>query len=223
MPRSWFGLALTCAVWAAVARSDEPIRLVPERARVSPGRTVSFRVEPASLATLGWRVVGLGSVTANGEYAAPYVVPRARTAARVVATCAGQTSVLFAADVDLQPGTFPGAEDCLGEGQAWPAHTRGIDYVPVDQLPVATRRVEPEYSRADEARGLRGTLVVNAIVCRTGSVLDAWVTWPEGAAPNRELEVRALEAVHRWSFSPASFQGSPRAIVVAIPMRFPPP
>ena len=100
---------------------------------------------------------------------------------------------------------------------------RGIDYVQVDRLPVATRKVEPEYSRSDEARGLRGVLVVNAIVCRTGSVLDAWVTWPEGAAANRELEVRALDAVRRWSFTPASFQGNPRAIVVAIPMRFPPP
>jgi TonB family protein len=142
----------------------------------------------------------------------------------VVATCAGQTSVQFAAaEVDLQPGTFPGADDCLGEGQVWPTQARGIDYVPVDQLPVAMRRVEPEYSRAGEARGLRGTLVVNAIVCRTGSVLDAWVTWPEGAASNREMETLALDAVRQWSFTPASFQGSPRAIVVAIPMRFPPP
>jgi TonB family protein len=199
-------------------------RLLPSRARVAAGGTALFRFEPESVNALAWRVVGPGSVTGAGLYSAPYAISTRTPAARIVATYAGESDVRFAeADVDLVPGLFPGAQDCLGEGQSWSTTARGLDYVPVDRLPVATSAVEPEYPKWAEARGLKGSLVVNALLCRSGRVLDAWVTWPEGAEPVPDLESLALSAVRKWSFTPASFRDSPRAIVVAIPFQFPPP
>jgi TonB family protein len=199
-------------------------RLLPSRARLAAGGTVLFRLEPESVKALAWRVVGPGSVTAAGLYAAPYGISTHTPLARVVATYAAESDVRFTeGDVDLVPGLFPGAQDCLGEGQSWSTTARGLDYVPVDRLPVATSSPEPEYPQWAEARGLEGSLVVNALLCRSGQVLDAWVTWPEGATPVPELESLALAAVRKWRFTPASFQDSPRAIVVAIPLHFPPP
>jgi TonB family protein len=199
-------------------------RLLPSKARVLAGGTVAFRFEPESVKALAWRVVGPGSVTAAGLYAAPYIISTRTPTARVVATYAGDSDVRFTeADLDLVPGLFPGSQDCLGEGQSWSTTARGLDYVPVDRLPVATSWVAPEYPKWAEARGLQGSLVVNALLCRSGRVLDAWVTWPESATPVPELEELALVAARKWSFTPASFQDSPRAIVVAIPFQFPPP
>lgn len=209
---------------ATVGAASDRARLLPAKARVGPGGTVAFRFESASVTPLAWRVVGPGSVSPDGFYAAPYVVSRATPSARVVATYAGASDVRFsAAEVELAPGVFPGAEDCLGEGQTWSAGVRGVDYTPVDRLPVATQSAMPEYPHWAEERGLRASFVVNALICRSGRLLDAWVTWPAGATPIPPLEEPALDAIRKWSFTPASYQGSPRAIVVAIPMRFPAP
>jgi len=199
-------------------------RLLPSKARLAAGGTVALHLEPENMKPLSWRVVGPGAVTEAGLYAAPYAISTRTPTARVVATYAGDSEVRFAeADLDLVPGLFPGAQDCLGEGQSWSTTSRGLDYVPVDRLPVATSEVAPEYPLWAKERGLRGSLVVNALLCRSGQVLDAWVTWPEGTTPAPELETLALDAVRKWSFTPAAFQGHPRAIVVAIPLEFPPP
>jgi TonB family protein len=217
------GLVLLLATLGA-ADPGLRARLLPAKARVLAGGTVAFHFESDGVKPLGWRVVGPGSVTSAGLYAAPYSISSRTPTARVVATYAGESDVQFsAADVELVPGLFPGAQDCLGEAQSWSTTARGLDYVPVDQLPVATSSVEPEYPRWAESRGLKGSLVVNALLCRSGRVLDAWVTWPEGVERVPDLEELALAAVRKWSFTPASFQGSPRAIVVAIPFQFPPP
>lgn len=209
---------------ATVGATTDRARLVPGKVRVSPGGTTVFRFESASVTPLAWHVVGPGSISAEGLYAAPYAVSRATPTTRVVATYSGATDVRFCvAEVELVPGVFPGAEDCLGEGQSWSTSARGVDYVPVEVLPVATKSVTPEYPEWAASRGLRGSLVVNALICRSGRVLDAWVTWPAGATPAPALEDQALAAVRKWTFTPASFEGSPRAIVIAIPMRFPPP
>jgi TonB family protein len=222
--RQCVGVCLALGILGATTDPSLRARLHPSKARVLPGGTVTFQFESASVTPLAWRVVGPGCVTDAGFYAAPYSISRATPSARVVATYRGETDVRFStAEVELVPGVFPGGEDCLGDGQAWSTSARGLDYVPVDVLPVATKSVAPNYPQWAETRGLHGSLVVNALICKSGHVLNAWVTWPPGAAPVPALEELALEAVHRWTFTPASFQGSPRAIVVAIPLRFPPP
>ena len=217
------GLVLLLATLGA-ADPGLRARLLPSQARVSAGGTVAFHFEEGDVRALAWRVVGPGSVTPAGLYAAPYSIATHTPSARVVATYSAGSDVRFSgAQVELVPGLFPGAQDCLGESQAWSTSARGLDYVPVDQLPVATSSEAPEYPQWAKSRALNGSLVVNALICRSGHVLDAWVVWPEGATPAPELEELALATVRKWSFSPASFQGRPRAIVVAIPFQFPPP
>jgi len=202
------GLVLLLATLGA---SDPGLRarLLPSKARLAAGGTVAFHFEPDDVKPLAWHVVGPGSVTEGGLYAAPYSISSKTPTARIVATFAVESDVRFsAAEVELVPGLFPGAQDCLGERQSWSTSARGLDYVPVDQLPVATNSVAPEYPQWAESRDLRGSLVVNALICRSGHLLDAWVTWPEGRAPAPELEELALAAVRKWSFTPASFATS---------------
>jgi TonB family protein len=119
----------------------------------------------------------------------------------------------------LKPGSFPGAEDCLGEGQTW-GEDGFLSYVALDELPEAIQHVEPTLPPSYEARGIDGSLVVNVLVCRSGRVIDAYASWPQDATPDRKLEQSAIEAAMQWVFIPGSKGGRPFASWIAIPMRF---
>ncbi len=229
------------------ARAAPPdlVHVAPQHAAVGPGETVQFRamppddVPPASVSRTEpsavlpphpaprtrWSVAsGPGSVSSSGLYRAPYVVPAPGAVALVRATRGPRnSSVSSDASIQIGPGTYRGAEDCLGENQRWSTAGTGVDYEMVDELPEAIVRVTPEYPASARARDLAGNLVVNVIVCRSGHVLDAYATWPVGATAISELEQLALEAAREWVFKPAMLQGRPIAVTVAIPFRFPPP
>jgi len=162
-------------------------------------------------------------VNREGLYRAPYVIRSSETIALVRVQRGSREAPLSAETaIELTPGTFPGAEDCLGPNQTWSASGTGFDYQSLDELPEATVRVPPEYSRSMRARGLAGSFIVNALVCRSGHVMDASASWGEGRAPVPELETAAIEAAKQWIFKPGTIGGQSVATVVAIPFVFPP-
>jgi hypothetical protein len=118
--------------------------------------------------------------------------------------------------VRLKPGSFPGADSCLGPGQSY--EEDGID-VSFDELPEVLRRVSaqapPGHVKKGEAR-----LVVRTLVCRTGRVLDGWAVWPLGVNPDAVLERAAVAAALQWTFQPGRRSGIPMATFVDIPFVF---
>jgi hypothetical protein len=73
-----------------------------------------------------------------------------------------------------------------------------------------------------EARGLKGTPMITALVCRSGHVLDATAVWGRGVTPVPELEAAAIAAVMQYVFKPGKVGGQPVAAMVAVPVPFPP-
>jgi protein TonB len=122
-------------------------------------------------------------------------------------------AVLAGACVPGPPGAVrpPGTQATPDDGRL-PAFG---EYVHADQLPVAVSTVQPVYPEEARQARVEGTVMVQALVGKDGFVKDARVT---GSIP--ALDDAALEAVRQWVFSPATSQGLPVAVWVAVPVRF---
>lgn len=204
------------------AAPEQTLRVTPAHTRLQPGESIQLRAVPPGEAT--WFTTGPGAVDRDGRYRAPYVV--SLPGARVLVSAARgprDAAVVAEAFIELSAGTFPGASDCLGSGQSWSDDGRGPGYVALDELPEPITRVPAEYSKSMRARGLAGGLIVNALVCRSGRVIDAAASWGRDRTPIPELEESAIEAAKQWVFKPGLVAGQPMATVVAIPFQFPPP
>lgn len=110
----------------------------------------------------------------------------------------------------------PSHEDSLKIQLTDPKHTpRFGEFVYVEELPDAAKRVPPTYPEAARKAGVHGLVVVQALVGRDGRVQDARVVW---SVPG--LDAAALEAVRQWEFKPARAKGEPVAVWVAVPIKF---
>jgi len=89
------------------------------------------------------------------------------------------------------------------------------DYVYVEELPEAITRVPPSYPEAARRAGVTGTVMVQALVARDGSVADARIV--KSIPP---LDDAALAAVRQWRFKPAMAHGDPVPVWVGIPVKF---
>jgi TonB family protein len=217
-------LAVLAASIAAVAVA-KPLRIVAPGAPIAPGERLQLGAAPPAGASERefWTIVsGPGMVTRTGSYKAPYIVP-AGGALAVVRLTRGpkETPITTTAELRLKAGSFSGADSCAGPDQER-LPERG-EYVPVDRLPDPVSTVLAEYPASARARGIVVSVVVSALVCRSGRVLDAEVAWPHGTNPDRELEKAAVAAALRYEFTPPTSGGQPIAVWVAIPFRFPPP
>jgi len=72
------------------------------------------------------------------------------------------------------------------------------DYVYVEELPEAIMRVPPKYPEAARAARAHGTVMVQALVRKDGSVGDVRV-----AKSIAGLDEAAMECVRQWKFKPA--------------------
>ena len=130
-------------------------------------------------------------------------------------------------EVELKPGSMPGAADCLGPGQSF-SSVAGVylDYVFVDEFPELIHRVAPDYPRSALARGFEQVIVVQTLVCKSGNVLDAQAL-PVRRDPPEENDPKLVEAavaaVRQYVFRPASVNGQAVAVVVHVSVKFPPP
>ena len=88
-------------------------------------------------------------------------------------------------------------------------------YVSIDQLPEAIERVPPDYPAAARAKGISGTVLVQARINVSGHVTEARVAW---SVP--ELDAYAVDTVKRWGFKPAMTGGRPVEVWVMIPVRY---
>jgi protein TonB len=89
------------------------------------------------------------------------------------------------------------------------------DYVYVEELPEAITKVPPAYPpNAREAR-VQGTVMVQALVLKDGSVGETKIVH---SIP--ELDAAAEAAVRQWKFKPALSKGQPVVVWVAVPVKF---
>lgn len=218
--------ALGCAYLAsaALAAPGEPLRIVVPGGPIAPGERVQLKAVPVGnpLEPERWsRLSGLGLMGSSGLFRAPYVVPEGGATTTVHVSRGPRGSEIVAeATLRLAGGSVPGADSCVGIGQASIPGLGAYTGVVVDTLPEAITIVRAVYPVSARARKIEGSLVVNVLVCRSGSVLDAYPLWPQGAAPEPTLEQAALDAARQWVFKPAMAAGNPVAVWVTIPFSF---
>ena len=222
-------------VTAAPAESDAYHIVLAKRA-LGAGESLEFRLVPPPPAGVrvnyGPSVGATGVGVPHGVYRAPYVIPPGTPPAQVSAgfsnagVRAGAT-----AEIELLPGSVPGAEDCLGPGQSFSTVTAEIvpGYIYLDQLPTLIQRVEPEYPRGAFARGIEDTIPIRMLVCRSGRVLDAIAlpsyrglpgTNPDPVEHDPKLVDAAIAAARQYVFSPGMVGGHAVAVWVATPVAF---
>ena len=170
------------------------------------------------------------------RYRAPYVIAEGHPPLHVsvAVILSGESRVRTeeaATDVALRPGSFVGAEDCLGPGQSFLPEQAGLDpsYVEVDELPELMKTPRSLYSHSQVVRGVTDTLPVLALVCRTGRVLDAEVLPSLRGEPGHWVPVvhdptlvrMAVEEARRYVFRPARKQGEAIAVEVVVFIEFP--
>jgi len=189
-------------------------RVCPEVATVAPGGNQRFQLCDGLIADslINWSTRGPGLII-QGRYHAPLVVP-APLRVIVHATPERWTGVLPGrAVVLLSPGSVPGVDSCAGPAQGH-VPERG-EYVYVEELPVAIHTVAPSYPDSARAHGVEGTVLVMALVCASGTIIDTYMV---KSIP--ELDDAADHAVRQWIFQPAMIGGLPVAVWVAVPIRF---
>lgn len=89
------------------------------------------------------------------------------------------------------------------------------EYVYVEELPEAVTKVAPEYPGDARASGVEGTVMLQALVGKDGTVKDTRIV---RSIPL--LDAAAAAAVRQWIFKPALSHGLPVAIWVAVPVKF---
>lgn len=87
--------------------------------------------------------------------------------------------------------------------------------VPYTGAPTPTRKVPPVYPDAARDAGVRGTVVLAALVCEHGRVVATRVIT---SVP--DLDVAAANCVRQWDFSAASIRDMRIAAWTTIPIKF---
>jgi len=77
-------------------------------------------------------------------------------------------------------------------------------------------KVDPEYSEQARKSKYQGTVVLNLIVQKDGSVRDIRVMTPLGMG----LDEKAIEAVRQWRFRPGQKGGAPVDVSAVIEVTF---
>ena len=187
---------------------DPGVSVTPSSASLHPGEQMHFQT---ALRANSWEVVEgyeHGIVSPDGEYQAPYFAPESPTATVRAHTILGHSD----APVTLLPGNADPAT-CYGASQD---HLPALgEYVFVEELPEAIHRRAPAYPELARTQGVQGEVVVMALVCSGGQVIETSV---QNSIPL--LDDAAQEAVRHWVFLPAKAGGEPIAVWVAVPVRF---
>ena len=92
--------------------------------------------------------------------------------------------------------------------------TADSQFVYLEELPEAIRKVPPDYPDDARNNGVQGEVDVQALIGKTGEVERTIVL---NSVP--ALDGSAVRAVEQWQFRPALSNGKPVAVWVAIPVR----
>jgi protein TonB len=82
--------------------------------------------------------------------------------------------------------------------------------------PVEVSRVQPDYPDSARKARLQGTVVLEAVISRTGTVESVRVL----RSVNPLLDASAAKAVTRWRYEPARFDGRPVPVYLTVTVRF---
>lgn len=82
--------------------------------------------------------------------------------------------------------------------------------------PKATYQPEPEYPDKARKKKIQGTVMVSIVITPEGTVRDAKVV----TSVDKNLDQRALEAVSKWKFQPATKDGKPMALCTVVEIGF---
>jgi len=219
---------------AATPSVDDVYHIVLPRRAVSAGEQVELRLVPPP--PVGVRVhwsVASGATRiwlASAVYRAPYVIPVGTPPAKVnVSLSDPGVRTGATTEIELVPGSVPEAEDCLGPGQSFSTVLGDIvpEFAQVDVLPEVIRAVPPEYPKSALARGIEETIMVRALVCRTGRVLGAVALLSSARGGDEQpipqdpkLVEAALATVRQYEFSPALASGQVIAVWIHVPVAF---
>lgn len=114
--------------------------------------------------------------------------------------------------VGLGEGGGSGIGEGSGGGTGGGPYRAGSGIEP----PSLLREVKPDYTEEARRRGVEGDVVMEIVVRRDGSVGDVRVLQGLGHG----LDERAVAAVRRWKFSPATRRGAPVDVMVEVAMEF---
>ncbi len=89
------------------------------------------------------------------------------------------------------------------------------EYVYVEEMPEAVKKVQPEYPDLARQANMEGTVIVQALVGKDGKVRDTKVVKSVSV-----LDDAAVAAVKQWVFKPALSNNKPVAVWVAVPVKF---
>jgi TonB family protein len=119
---------------------------------------------------------------------------------------------------DMIPPVPPKADPAKEDLQASPSPPGAEDdlVTPPKMIPKAV--VRPEYPEAARKAGIGGEVVLNVEVKADGTVGSVSVRQGIPEAP--ELELSAEEAVRQWRFVPATKDGRPIDVTIAVPIAF---
>lgn len=115
---------------------------------------------------------------------------------------------------DNPPPRMPESAPPLGVA-ADPENPKFGEYVYVEELPEAITKVPPAYPDAARNAKVEGTVIVQALVRRDGSVGSTLIG---KFVPG--LDDAAMTAVQQWKFKPAMAKGQPVAVWMAVPVKF---
>ena len=82
--------------------------------------------------------------------------------------------------------------------------------------PAIVFKIDPEYSEQARKAKYQGTVVLNLVVQRDGTVRDIRVVQPLGLG----LDEKAIEAVKQWRFKPGERNGQPVDVIATIEVMF---
>lgn len=129
-------------------------------------------------------------------------------------------------DAELDPGSGPRRKEAWSRAAPVdsivppfmdpdPEAPRFGDFVFIEELPEAIERVSPYYPEQARLKGVQGTVMVQALVGRDGTVHDMRI-----AKSIPMLDRVAASCVWLWRFKPAMAKGKPVAVWVAVPVKF---
>jgi len=82
--------------------------------------------------------------------------------------------------------------------------------------PKATYQPGPEYADKARKKKIQGIVMVSIVITPDGTVRDAKVT----TSLDKDLDKKALEAVSKWKFQPATKDGKPVAFRTVVEVNF---
>ena len=85
-------------------------------------------------------------------------------------------------------------------------------------LPRVLKEVKPRYTEQAKDAHIQGRVLLAVVVDATGTVTDVQIT--ESLDPTFGLDDQAVAAAWQWQFSPATKDGKPVAVSVALELTF---